>query len=160
MIFVDIDGVLADFNAAAQVLFEKTKSARDIEAEIGSRAFWDSIRAVEDFYLHLPKMADADTLWEGVRQYDFHPTILTGVPMSMPNVPFHKREWCEKYFPGAEVITCLSRDKHAFCQRGDILIDDWPRYRRSWEHAGGIFIVHESAASTLAQLAIQFKDSR
>src|SRR5258705_3683348 len=114
MIFVDLDGVLADFDKKALALFGK--KPREIEDEIGSKEFWKAISGVYDFYLTMDKMHDADALMEGVRQYDFSPTILTGIPMSMPQVPGHKREWCDKYFPGVEVITCMSRNKSAYCR--------------------------------------------
>lgn len=156
MIFVDLDGVLADFDASAYKLFGK--APRDIEDEIGSQKFWEAIAGVYDFYLTMPKMADADELWQGVLQYDPHPIILTGVPNSMPQVPNHKRTWCEQYFPGVEVITCYSRNKSVHCQSGDVLIDDWPKYKELWEKAGGIFIVHESAKATLQKLSLQFKN--
>lgn len=163
MIFVDLDGVLADFDASLLKLFGNAPrgietTARDIENEIGSVAFWDKIREADDFYRTLPKMADADVLWEGVLKYDPHPTILTGIPSSMPHVPWQKRDWCEQYFPGIEVITCFSKDKALACQKCDILIDDWAKYRREWEHAGGIFILHESAVSTLEKLSLEFKN--
>ena len=35
-------------------------------------------------------------------------------------------------------------------QPGDILIDDWPKYKHLWEEAGGIFILHTSAAQSIA----------
>ncbi len=150
MIYVDLDGVLADFNARAIEVFGK--SPRQIEDEIGSTQFWAAIRAIHDFYLVLPKMHDADELWHGILKYESHPIILTGVPASMPQVPEHKKAWCKTYFPNTEVITCFSRDKASHCKPGDILIDDWPKYRPLWEQAGGIFIAHESATKTLAIL--------
>lgn len=158
MIFVDLDGVLADFDKKAMALFGK--KPREIEDEIGSQKFWAEITNIHDFYLTLEKMHDADVLWEGIQKYDFSPTILTGVPMSMPWVPGHKREWCERYYPNAEVITCMSRDKATYCRPGDILIDDWPKYKPLWDSAGGIFIVHESAATTLIQLSLYFNDNK
>jgi hypothetical protein len=36
---------------------------------------------------------------------------------------------------------------------GDILVDDYLKYRHLWEEAGGVFIHHTSASNTLRQLA-------
>jgi hypothetical protein len=37
--------------------------------------------------------------------------------------------------------------------RGDVLVDDYLRYRDLWEKAGGIFVHHVSAAESIRQLA-------
>jgi hypothetical protein len=36
---------------------------------------------------------------------------------------------------------------------GDVLVDDYLRYRELWVKAGGIFIQHLSAAESIRQLA-------
>jgi hypothetical protein len=48
------------------------------------------------------------------------------------------------------VITCRSSEKCLYAQPGDILIDDWERYRHLWEAKGGVWITYRSAAETLA----------
>jgi hypothetical protein len=47
---------------------------------------------------------------------------------------------------------CRSQDKARFCKPGDVLIDDWSRYRDKWEAAGGVFIHHASVTQSLAAL--------
>ena len=65
-----------------------------------------------------------------------------------------KIDWAAKHFPGVEMITCLSRDKYLHMKRpGDVLVDDYLRYRDLWEKAGGIFVHHISAAESIRQLA-------
>jgi hypothetical protein len=36
---------------------------------------------------------------------------------------------------------------------GDILVDDYLKYRHLWEEAGGVFVHHTSARHTIRQLA-------
>jgi hypothetical protein len=43
---------------------------------------------------------------------------------------------------------------------GDVLVDDYLRYRELWENAGGIFIHHVSAKESIRQLAAMGLDVR
>lgn len=150
-IYVDMDGVLADFDRLA---LEVVGEPRSYEATHGTQAFWKRIGAVTSFYRRLPKMVDADVLMAGVARVALAPPIiLTGVPTSIPTAADEKRAWAAEHFPGVQVITCFSKDKARYCLPGDTLIDDWPKYKALWEAAGGRFIVHTSAAETLQVLA-------
>jgi hypothetical protein len=52
------------------------------------------------------------------------------------------------------MITCLSKEKCLHMMNpGDVLVDDYLRYRELWEKAGGIFIHHVSARESIRQLA-------
>jgi hypothetical protein len=151
-IYVDMDGVLADFDALA-IDVVGSPDPRQAEATLGSREFWRRLAAVPAFYRRLPKMADADVLWAGVvAASPTPPIILTGVPTSIPSAPAEKIAWAAEHFPGAAVLTCASRNKSQYCQPGDVLIDDWAKYRALWEGVGGHFILHVSAADSLAAL--------
>ena len=80
------------------------------------------------------------------------PIILTGIARK-PGCAEEKREWVAKYIdPGAEVITCWSKDKRNHGKPGDILVDDWHKYRDLWEEMGGIFLLHTSAKDSLERL--------
>ncbi|KAL7562861.1 hypothetical protein ACA910_002476 [Epithemia clementina (nom. ined.)] len=50
------------------------------------------------------------------------------------------------------VITCWSKNKHFESGPGRVLIDDRKQLREEWEAKGGIFIWHQSTATTLEQL--------
>lgn len=47
----------------------------------------------------------------------------------------------------------MAVDKRNHAQEGDILVDDQRKHAHLWEAAGGIFIHHQDAESTIAQLA-------
>lgn len=148
-IFLDCDGVLADFDTGAAAIF--TMHPRQAESELGTDEFWRRIHGTPDFFRNLPKMHDADRLYSHVEQYQ-PPVILTGVPDSNPAAAAQKLAWCAEHFPRAKMICCASKDKRNYAQPGDILIDDWLKYRHLWQEMGGIFLHHQSAAQSIAEL--------
>jgi len=83
--------------------------------------------------------------------FGLHPIILTGCPIGGWAEP-QKVEWAAEHFPVAEIITCMSRAKYLHVDQGDVLVDDYRKYQRQREEAGGIFIHHTSARSIIAAL--------
>jgi hypothetical protein len=148
-LFLDCDGVLADFDSAAFEIFGQ--DPRQAEDSIGTPEFWTRIRASGAFYRDLPLMADALELYQAVAHLD--PIILTGCPDGEWSEP-QKIAWAAHHFPAVKMITCRSRDKRDHMMHaGDVLVDDYLRYRNLWEDAGGIFVRHTSAAESISQLA-------
>ncbi|QIK77930.1 hypothetical protein G7077_02365 [Sphingomonas piscis] len=154
-LFLDCDGVLADFDTAASRLLGMP--AAQFQARHGNRDFWKRIQRAPDFYGTLPKMADANQLFEGVKH--LNPTILTGLPLGNWAAP-QKVRWAAEHFPGVPIITCMARDKHRHMHVGDVLVDDRETHRAAYEDAGMIFIHHTSAADSLRQLSPIFPSVR
>jgi hypothetical protein len=150
-IFLDLDGVLADFDRSATAILGMPPA--QFERERGTPAFWATLRRrAPNLYAELPLTADARRLWDGVQALSGQePVILTGVPR-WRDAADQKRRWAASHFPGATVITCFAAQKSAHARPGDVLIDDRPRYRDRWEACGGVFIVHRSAAESLSDL--------
>jgi hypothetical protein len=146
-LFLDCDGVLADFNSHAESIFGI--HPRKAEDELGTERFWSDLRAQKHFFLALPLMPDAARLFEAVRH--LNPVILTGCPKGGWAEP-QKIAWAAKHFPGTRMITCRTRDKRNYMKPGDVLVDDWPKYHHLWEETGGIFILHENAETTIPQV--------
>lgn len=146
-IFLDCDGVLADFDTYAEAYFGM--NPREYEKRMGSEQFWRELEAKGDFYRNLPLMPDARALYEGVKH--LNPTILTGCPRGNW-AEAQKVAWAHEHFPGVPVITCRSSDKRAHAKPGDVLIDDWPQHRHRWIEHGGVFISHFDADTSLAAL--------
>jgi hypothetical protein len=147
-LFLDCDGVLADFDAGAREVLGM--SSRAFEERHGQREFWRRIARAEDFYARLPLMADARLLFDAVAHLD--PIILTGLPLGNWAAP-QKVRWAEEHFPGTHIITCMARDKYRHMQGADVLVDDRANHRDNWEEAGGIFVHHKDARSSLELLA-------
>lgn len=146
-VFLDCDGVLADFDTYAEAYFGMPP--RQYEKQVGSSKFWQQLEAKGDFYRNLPLMPDAHRLVDGVRH--LKPTILTGCPRG-DWAQGQKVAWAAEHFPGIPIITCRSADKRDYAKRGDVLIDDWAQHRHRWIEMGGVFITHHDADSSLAAL--------
>jgi hypothetical protein len=148
-IFLDCDGVLADFDAAAfELLGQRSRIAQE---KLGAPEFWKRIHGKRQFYRDLAVLPDGRALYQAVAH--LHPVILTGCPAGGWAEP-QKIAWAEEHFPGVKIITCRARDKFFHMKHpGDVLVDDYPRYQELWEQAGGIFVLHTSAADSIRQLA-------
>ncbi|MES2120622.1 MAG: hypothetical protein V4513_08620 [Pseudomonadota bacterium] len=147
-LFLDADGVLADFDrGACELLGMKPKAYIDRH---GNGAFWKRLAKAKNFYGSLPEMPDARLLFDGVAH--LKPTILTGLPMGGWAAK-QKVDWAAEHFPGVPIITCMARDKHKHMHKGDVLVDDREKHRAAYEAAGVVFIHHRSAEDSLRQLA-------
>lgn len=153
-LYLDCDGVLADFDRGASALLGMPP--RIYEKRKGLGAFWRELARHPDFYGSLPLMSDAMTLFEAVRHLD--PIILTGVPRGQWATP-QKIRWAAEHFPGTRIITVLAVNKRDHARDGDILVDDQLRHAHLWEGAGGIFIHHHDAPSTIDKLRAVIPDA-
>ena len=144
-LYVDMDGVLADFDAHHESVFgfRSDKLLDNVD--------WKKVRAYPNFYRDIPPMADLNVLWNELAPYS--PIVLTGIPDSVAEAAVNKREWVDKVL-GRDVsmIACRSKEKALYCRPGDILIDDWEKYRDLWVAAGGRWITHVSAAESIRAL--------
>lgn len=147
-LFLDADGVLADFDAGARRLLGMLPA--QFEARHGKREFWRRIAAANNFYGSLPEMPGGRELFEAVRH--LRPTILTGLPTGNLAAP-QKIDWAAEHFPGVPIVTCMARDKHKHMRPGDVLVDDRQNHRADYEAAGVIFIHHRNAADSIRWLA-------
>jgi 5'(3')-deoxyribonucleotidase len=152
-VFLDCDGVLADFDSHALSYFGMPPRA--YETMVGTPKFWAELQEQGDFYRRLPLMPDAHDLVEGTRH--LNPIVLTGCPKGNW-AEAQKVAWVEEHFPGIPVITCRSVNKRDHAVPGDVLIDDWPQHRHRWIEMGGIFISHFDAQTSLAALFAHYPE--
>lgn len=151
-LFLDCDGVLADFDQAAEIVFGFPP--RQAEDRLGTQEFWRLLLETPKFYETLPVMQDAMELVDAVRH--LNPIILTGCPLGIW-AQEQKINWRNKNFPGIPMITTLSKDKKTHAKPGDVLVDDFLKYRHLWVDHGGIFIHHTSAATSIEALKEYFE---
>ena len=107
-LFVDMDGVLADF-------------AGHYEADFGWRpdqeddVDWAVVRQVEEFYLNIPPMADLQLLSGRIERNQ--PIVLTGVPEEIVEAPANKRAWVAGlHADEARVLTAKELDNFRAAQ--------------------------------------------
>jgi hypothetical protein len=146
-LFLDMDGVLADFDKRAYDIFGMRPA--DFEHKFGSKTFWSILQGTPDFYNSFDLMLDADFLLDAVAH--LQPVVLTGIPMG-DWAPPQKRAWIKRKARDLPVITCRSRDKSLYCQPGDIIVDDRSEYAHLWENKMGIWVHHTSAYDSIRQL--------
>ena len=147
-LFLDADGVLADFDHSARRLLGMTPKA--FIGRHGRSEFWKRLARAKNFYGSLPQIPDAQRLFDAVKH--LKPTILTGLPLGKWAAP-QKIEWAAEHFPGVPIITCMAADKHLHMHPGDVLVDDREKHRAAYEKAGVVFIHHKNAEDSLRQLA-------
>jgi hypothetical protein len=146
-LYLDCDGVLADFDTGARAILGL--HPRDFQAKHGLGLFWKRLAGSPDFYAALPALPDAYDLFNAVKH--LNPVILTGLPQGKWAEP-QKVRWAAEHFPDTAIICCMARDKAKHARPGDILIDDTLKYRHLWEEAGGLLIHHKSAEQSVAEL--------
>jgi hypothetical protein len=145
-LFLDLDGVLADFDTAY------TSLSGTPPDKLSDNVDWRTVVASPGFYATMPPMPDMAALWDYASTWP-DVIVLTGVPASVPEAAADKQRWVTKHL-GAHVkmIACRSREKCLHAQPGDILVDDWERYKSHWLEAGGVWITHTNAAESIAAL--------
>lgn len=171
-LYIDLDGVLADFDRGAKVFgfdtstLNKSRDELDKEEVSIKENLYDAI-AFSKFYAELPFMPGGKGLWNALKPYG--PFILTAAPSfrhrqdaqaAHQDAAEKKRLWCQNYLkindPDSVICTLswkkyLFVDHHGPAERA-ILIDDRAKNIGEWEEAGGIGILHHSTQTTLWKL--------
>ena len=144
-IYVDMDGVLADFFGEWKKLVGKDWR------ELGKDEIEPALKKIRDedkFWLNIPLTSNAKKLLGIIKQVKGDYKILSSPLANDPNSEPHKREWIKKnldFFPPTEVIITKDKAKYATNPDGtpNILIDDYGVNIAAWEGAGGIGFKHK-----------------
>jgi len=144
-IYVDMDGVLADFFSSWKKI--TGKDWRDIKGDDLQPAL-QAIRDDDNFWLDLPLTSNAKKLLGIIKQVKGSYKILSAPLAGDKKAEPHKREWVAKnldFFPPTEVIITKDKAKYATNPDGtpNILIDDYGVNIAAWESAGGIGFKHK-----------------
>jgi 5'(3')-deoxyribonucleotidase len=144
-IYVDMDGVLADFFGEWKKLVGKDWR------ELGKDEIEPALKKIRDedkFWLNIPLTSNAKKLLDIIKQVKGDYKILSSPLANDPNSEPHKRKWIKKnldFFPPSEVIITKDKAKYATNPDGtpNILIDDYGVNIAAWEGAGGIGFKHK-----------------
>jgi len=146
-IYVDMDGVLVDFDGGYEKLTGMTTRAAD---EKGPEFFWKPIsKAGAKWWITLNWMPDGKQLWDYVKKYN--PELLSA-PSREEASKMGKRVWVKRELPGVKLILRSADKKQEFASPNSILIDDREKNIEQWKSAGGVGILHTDAASTIKKL--------
>lgn len=142
-IFLDLDGVMADFDAHFEKLFGMSPEAYC--NQFGDDGMWVRIHETPDFFRSLPPMPGALEYFRSILRF-YNPVILTACPKDRyKDVAEQKHGWVREHLGPAWFVcpTAGGSSKPRFMQHpGDILIDDFERNTKAWEKAGGVAILH------------------
>ena len=152
-IFVDMDGVLADFLKGCEAMIghpmtndDKGHSDYDTrKEELTNKRMFANLPPMVDMYDLIAYIKHTNVPWE----------ILTAAGVvNRELVVYDKKAWIDKYVDPSVVVNCTftGSQKAAYARKRNVLIDDRPKNIRAWEDAGGIGIIHTSAADTIKQL--------
>lgn len=144
-IYLDMDGVVADFDAKASEIigYSHEPNTRYPDED------WRKILQYQRFYRDLPLCINAKHLVTNVlhiaHQKNMDVKFLTALPRhnDFPWAAYDKFMWVQQYFPGIPVwIGPYSDDKQLRSQPGDVLIDDRKSNIEQWNSKGGFAILH------------------
>lgn len=152
-VFLDLDGVFADFDARVKHLSGKHPSQLD------RSHLWKMINADKRFFAELELIEGCMMLWEATR--DLEPIFLTGAPANK-TFQQQKREWVARIFgPEFTVHVVPKKLKQDFSGPHKVLIDDTPENIERWIEKGGYGILHAgnhaSTVNALNQLLELYK---
>lgn len=140
-IYVDMDGVLADFFGEWTRLMNVDHWSK-IDTD-GLPQALQKIRDTDEFWLRLPILPQAKELLTLIKNIKGEYNICSSPLQDDPNSEPHKREWIKKnlsFFPPKNIYITHNKPQYAKNKDGtpNILIDDFGRNVKQWEDAGGI----------------------
>ena len=142
-IYLDMDGVVADFDEYAQRTVGAPPSTGIYPDEI-----WRQLAKNPRLYRDLKVKPGGKDLVDWVEYYrfthfeqDITIAFLTAIPKDndLPYSFYDKVRWAADNFPGLPVFFGpYSKDKWQHCRPGDILIDDRESNCQEWQAHGGL----------------------
>lgn len=147
-LFVDLDGVLVDFNKGYYELTGLDLQGKYVKFD--AKAWSHVDMKGPDFWSELDWTDDGITLWNYIKKYK--PNILSS-PSRSSSSKEGKKLWCNRLKPDMSRLLLFPRHKkQEFAAGNRILIDDMPNTIKEWEDGGGIGILHTSTFKTIGRL--------
>lgn len=147
IIFIDMDGVLADFDGYILQRYKSKSMWNDKWADIDNNVF-----------MQLDKMEGADTLMDYVQIY--YPRFLTAIPThdKCPTARIDKMAWMSKHYNALpwDVNVVYREEKQLFAVgeflSPNILIDDNEQNCNEWANKGGVSIHYKTPSQAIEEL--------
>ena len=152
MIYVDMDGVIANFSKRYKERFglspEQTRSNKEFGgyfAKFIANGEFQTLEPMEDAFLlinHLNMIPVEKQILSSTARPDSHDAI---APQKLEWLKTHGINYKANLVPGKSL-------KYKFATPDSIIIDDTKSVIDDWNKAGGIGILHTDAISTIAML--------
>jgi hypothetical protein len=143
-LYLDLDGVMADFDAHFPATFGLDHRS------LADDAMWATINAHPSYFRDMPPCDGAKAFFDNISWMD--PIILTACPRTnYANAARQKRAWVREHLSTSCMVLPVmgGRNKPLFMHApGDILIDDFERNILVWQEDGGRGILHRDFATT------------
>ena len=156
-IFVDMDGVLADFDKGFQEISGLSSDS------VSTEEMWGKINEYgrAKFFSELPWMSGSKEMWNFIIQNFLKVKILSSLGKQDKIDGLNtkgKTMWLRHNIPSLSLEDIILVDnkhkKRHYSKPGDIIIDDTPVVIEEWIKKGGIGILHQSAQKTINQLKV------
>ena len=158
-IYLDMDGVLVDFDRGCLELCGMKASSQDGERDPHyDDLMWDAIRKIDRFYEKLELMPGAKEMFGRIwDRYGDRCEILTGIPKPERGILTageDKIRWMRRMLSEDVKINIVQRrEKLKSCDGSEtVLVDDREDTIRDWVKKGGTGILHVSAEETLKKM--------
>ena len=154
-VYVDMDGVLADFERGIQDI-----TGRSIN-NIKDPEMWAAIDAYgkAKFFGELQWVTGGKELWSFVTNNFLKVKILSALGKTDhidKQTTQGKLQWLRHNIPDLQLDDIIFvQNKHSkkhYCKPGDIIIDDTPTVIEEWIKKGGIGILHRTTSETISKL--------
>lgn len=147
-IYLDLDGVMADFDGYFIQQFGVSSDTLD------DPTLWRWINGHGNFFRNLPLCHGAVDFFKSIQH--LNPTILTACPKTNYTVAaVQKRAWVYEHLsPDVTILPMMGgKNKCLFMHSpGDVLIDDFEKNCIAWREHGGIAIQHKNFKDTFDEL--------
>lgn len=156
MIYLDLDGVFADFFGVMHSL--------GLDYHADPRAAWAVAEKIPNFFATLPVIEAADQLFKHIKvmanKSGHEITFLTALPLptgELRTAAGDKTYWVKRMLHTSKRVICVNHwsEKRNYANgTNSILIDDSARNVIDWCGAGSVGIVHHSNYNTLKTLEL------
>lgn len=157
-LYLDMDGVLADFNRGVVELCHMKPVDQGHSTKEETDALWDAVRKVPHFYYQLKPIPGSVEMVKQLRQtYGDKVEILTGIPKPKRRIEHaaeDKIQWTHDILSSDIKVNIVYREeKPKYCTgKEDILIDDYEKNIREWQKQGGTGILFQNVDDLMKQL--------
>jgi len=168
ILYVDMDGVLADFYGPFNRMAGVT-SWKDAPKNVTLNVL-NKITKQDDFWINLAVLPDVPKLMSAIKSlFGGEYKLLSKAIVGDPNAVKQKKQWAQQNLqpqPNEVIIMPATADKGMYAVQEDgtpnILIDDFGYNIKKWQQAGGIGVQHKTGAvnQTIKTLKQAIKPSK